>query len=132
MKRSEVIKKYRQEIEAEMERMYRNVVSCYGRIQYQLYIWEDGEIEALQGPQGDNSYLKEKDWEPRTLYYVTKIGGSYINLWDFTDHSKPDDESEAEQEEEEIIEWLVNEYHADEVLDEVIEEYERQEKYEED
>jgi len=131
MKRSEIISAHREVIAAYMVEHYRIVLECGGKVQYKLYIWEDGELEGLEGPQGDNSWLKARDMEPRELFYVCTIGSPYFDPWDCTDHAAPDDEEEREREEREIIDWCVDEYKAaiDEKLDAVIEDAEREEEY---
>ena len=133
MKDSEIIRKFSDVIAAEMVSRYRSVLECAGRVQYQIYIWEDGEIEVLPGPQGDNSYLKAKDYEPRTLVYVRTISSPFFDPWDYTDESAPDDEDERDATEQEIIDWLVDEFRnsTDDILDSVIEEVEREEEMDE-
>ena len=131
MKRSEIIAKYRKEIAAEMVQHYRTVLECSGRIQYKVYVWEDGELECLEGVQGDTSYLRPRDAEPRELYFVCTLSAACFDPWDFADHSAPEDESEREKEEAEIIDYLVDEYETGvfDVLDAVIEEAEQEEQY---
>ena len=133
MKKSEVITKFYADILDAMKKRYRTVVECNGRVQYKIYVWEDGEIECLEGVQGDTCYLKPRSMETRELYYVCTVGGQYIDYWDFSDHSAPEDDAEREAEEQEIIEWLVGEYDNDGAeieLDNAIEEAERAEEYE--
>ena len=120
MKRSEAIETFRKTISEELINRYRSVLECDGRIQYKVYVWEDGEIECLSGPQGDNSWLQAKDTEPRELFYVCKVDSPFFDPWDCADHSAPDDEEEREKERAEIIEWLVDQYA--EQLDAIIEE----------
>lgn len=131
MKRSECITKYYKDIAAAMVERYRTVLECDGRIQYKVYIWEDGEMECLQGVQGDNSWLQARDCEPRELFYVCKIDSPCFDPWDYSDHSAPDDEEEREAERKEIIDYLVGEYETNisDVLDVVIEEAERDESW---
>lgn len=133
MKDSEIISKFSNIIAAEMIARYRTVLECAGRVQYQIYIWEDGEIEVLPGPQGDNSYLKAKDYEPRELVYVLTISSPFFDPWDYTDESAPDVEEEREAAEQEIIDWLVDEYQnsVSDILDSVIEEAKWKEEMEE-
>ena len=130
MKDSVIIRKHRKAIAAAMVDRYRTVLESAGRIQYRIYIWEDGEIECLEGPQGDNGYLKAKDYEPRELVYVRTISSPFFDPWDYTDESAPDDEDEREATEQEIIDWLVDEFRnsTDDILDSVIEEVEREEE----
>lgn len=130
MKNSEIIRKYDSIIADEMVARYRSVLESGGRIQYKVYIWEDGEIETLIGPQGDNSYLKAKDYEPRELVYVRTISSPFFDPWDYTDESAPDDEYEREATEQEIIDWLVEEFQnsTDDIIASVLEEVEREEE----
>ena len=133
MKRSEILEKYSEAICNAMVEAYASVIGCSGRIQYQIYVWEDGEIGRLEGPQGDTCYLKPYDWEPRELFYVCKISEPFINLWEVAGAVPPDDDEEREKEEEEIIDWLVDEYkmNVSDVLSSIIEEAEREEKWDE-
>lgn len=123
MNRSEIISLHREAIASDMVSRYRSVLECGGRIQYKLFIWEDGELEVLEGVQGDNSWLQARDAEPRELFYICTIDCPCFDPWDCTDHAAPDDEEEREREEQEIIDWCVDEYKAaiDEKLDAVIE-----------
>ena len=108
MKKSEIITKHYGAIKAEMTKHYRTVLESGGNIQYGIYIWEDGTIEALEQIQGDNSYLQARNGE--TLCYVCTIDAPCFDPWDFTDHSAPEDETERETERAEIIDWLVSNY----------------------
>lgn len=131
MKRSEIITKYSREIAEVMVERYRSVLECAGRIQYKVYVWEDGELECLEGVQGDNSYLRPRDMEPRELYYVCTIDAPCFDPWDYTDHSAQDDENKREKERGEIIDYLVGEYETNisDALDVVIEEAEQEERF---
>lgn len=110
MNRSEIIKTYRGKILEEMTNCYRTVLNCNGQLQYGIYIWEDGEIETMEQPQGDNSWLQARDGEPRKLVYVATVASPCFDPWDYADHSAPDDPDEQEADREEIVEWLVGEY----------------------
>lgn len=124
MKASEIIAKYRKEIAESMTDAYRTVISHAGRFQYKVYVWSDGEIERLQGPQGDNSCLVPKTNEPRSLYYIATVSEPYINIWDIAGESVPDDEAEKEAKEAEIIDCLTDEYRSnsvDDIIDNAIE-----------
>ena len=110
MKRSEAILKYQDKIKEVMIDRYFSVIDCNGKIQYKVYVWEDGEIEYLEGPQGDNSFLQAKDREPRKLFYVCTVDSPCFDPWDYSDHSAPDDENEREAERSEIIDYLMDSY----------------------
>ena len=131
MKRSEIITENYEAIADEMTELYRTALECDGRIQYKLYIWEDGELESLQGPQGDTSYLQPRSAEPRRLFYVCTVT-AFAGPWDYADHAAPEDEAERETERAEIVDWLMREYRANasDVLDIIIDEAEREERYE--
>ena len=131
MKKSEAITKYSGDIAEIMVNRYRTVLECDGRIQYKIYVWEDGEIECMEGPQGDNSWLQAKNNEPRELFYVCTIDSPCFDPWDYSDHGAPEDDDEREAERSEIIDWLVNDYkdNVSDKLDEIIEEAEREESY---
>ena len=132
MKLSEIITNNYKAITEAMVSMYRTVLKSNGRIQYKIYIWDDGEIVCLEQVQGDNSYLLHIEMEPRALYYVTTIEQPNFDPWDSADHSAPDDEQEREAEEKEIIDWLVQEYETNvgDELDNIISEAEMVEHYE--
>lgn len=116
MTRYEIIKKYEDKIIEAMVEYYEAIVRYNGRVEYSLYIWEDGEIEVLEKTSGDNSWLQAKDWEERELFYVATIKeyGNF-NIWDVIGESMPEDEEEAEKMEEEAIEYLVDEYKREQV-----------------
>lgn len=131
MKRSEAIVTYRDKIIDCMVSNYRAVLGCGGKIQYRIYVWEDGELEELEDVHGSTSYLQAKKYEPRKLYYVCTITAPCFTPWDFADHPAPEDEEEREREEREIIDWLIDEYRATsapEVLDAVILEAKQEEE----
>ena len=132
MKRSEAILKYHDEIKETMINRYRTVLECDGRIQYKVYVWEDGEIECLEGAQGDNSWLQAKDAEPRELFYVCTIDNPYFNPLDYSDHAAPDNEEEREVEKREIIDYLIREYEENitDKIDYIIEDAEQDESFE--
>ena len=131
MKKSEIISSNYNKIIDVMVDRYEDVLISGGRVQYKLFVWEDGEIECLEGCQGDTSYLRPKQNESRELYYVCTIDAPCFDPWDMTDHSAPDDEEEREREKREIIDWLVDEYRhegAEALLDATIEEAEMSEE----
>jgi len=135
MKASEIIISNYDRIKQEMIDLYKTVVSCNGRIQYSLYIWEDGEFERLEEPQGGNGWLKAKQYEPRQLFYITYIDvGPGFSIWDYCEDGRPDDPKEAEELESDIIDWLVCEYEAniDDVLDGIIRDKKEIEEIEEE
>lgn len=117
MNKSEIITAYRKEISQEMIDCYRSVLNCDGTIQYGIYIWDDGEIETLEGCQGDNTYLVAKDWESRKLFYVTTISWPCFCAFDYWDGSAPEDEDEKEKAHQQIIDYLVDEYEREGVSD---------------
>lgn len=132
MKKSEVLKAYRDSIAESMVEHYRAVLESEGRIEYKIYIWDDGELEVMEEVQGSNDYLVAKDWETRTLHYVATIDSPCFDPWDYTEEDKPDDDDERETMEQDIINYLVSEYRREGVWDtlrEIIREAERDEKY---
>ena len=110
MKKSEIIRENLKAISEAMIERYKIVLKCHGQVQYKIYIWEDGEIECLEGPQGDNSRLAPRQNEPRKLFYVTTVDHPFFDPWDMADHSAPDDDAEREAEEADIIDWCVDSY----------------------
>ena len=130
MKRSECIMKYYDDISAAMVEHYRLVLGCNGRIQYKIYIWEDGEIESLQGVQGDSDWLQPRDGEPRELYYVCKVDSPHFDPWEISDSVAPEDDEQAEAERKEIIDQCVDDYESgiDGILSMILEDAKREEE----
>ena len=134
MKNSEAIRKYYDIIRDTLLDCYRSVLECDGRIQYKVYIWEDGEIERLEAVQGDTGWLKARDYEPRDLFYVDLIDAPFFDPWDYTNESVPDEETERDAMKEEIIDYLVESFEADvdDRIDHIIRSAEEEETYERD
>ena len=122
MRRSEAIEANRAAIAEYMVSHYETVMKCHGRIQYSLYLWEDGELEGLEQPQGDCSWLGPRYGEKRKLFFVTTIRG--FNPWDIVDHSVPEDEAQKEEEEQDVIADLVVDYRLgiEDLIDSIIRE----------
>lgn len=78
MKRAEVIEANRERLAEEMRNLYRSVLDCDGRIEYSVYIWDDGEIETLEQTQGGNGWLQPKEWEDRKLYHVADVSAPFF------------------------------------------------------
>lgn len=112
MKDYEVIEANFDRVANAMVEDYRAVLESYGRIQYKLYIWEDGDLESLEQFQGDNSYLVPNRCESRDLFLVDTIDAPFYDPWDFTCDSRPEDEEEAARMEAEINDCMVSEYEA--------------------
>ena len=132
MKRSEIIAAHYDAIISEMIDDYRNVVKYDGRIQYKLYIWDDGEFEWITGPQGDNSWLQPREAETRELFYITTICvDPSFNIWDYSENGEPDDDNEKDKMRDEIIDYLVDGYTdgVRDILDAIIDDAEYREKY---
>jgi len=119
MKRSEIIIANQEAIAEYLVAHYKTVMECHGRIQYDLYIWSDGELEGMEKVSGDNSWLEPNQGENRELFFVTKVTG--FNPLDLVD----DDETE----EADIITELVNDYRQNvyELIDSIIEDAKREE-----
>lgn len=131
MKKADIIRKYYDTIRNALIDCYRTVLKCNGRIQYKIYIWEDGEIERLEAPQGDTGWLKPRNCEPRALFYVDLVDAPFFDPWDYTEEPKPEDESERESMEEEINDYLVDSFiqDVDDRLEHIIEDAEELERY---
>lgn len=125
MTSSEIILKNFGKLKEKMVDLYRSVLNCSGEIQYSLYVWEDGEIQYLEGVQGDSARLYARDSEPRKLVYVDTIQFPFFDVWDNVLDGKPDDPSEAEQVKQETIDWMVYQYEetVSDRLDVIIQEY---------
>lgn len=110
MKKSEIIKKYETAIINAMVKAYEDVVRYNGIFENDIYITEDGEIETVETLRGDNFWLTEG------LFFVTTVKvGVGFDIWDTTESEMPEDEDEAAEMEEELIENLVNEYRTEQV-----------------
>ena len=121
MKKSEIIEKYRAKITEAMKSEYSDVLNSRGVYQCQIYIWDDGEIERLPGPNGDNSWLQPNDCEERELFYVTTVKEPNFDPWMVTDERIPEDDAERETKEKELIDYVFESYDPDAILDQVIE-----------
>lgn len=131
MEKSEIITKFRKEIAEAMTDRYQVVLESEGRIQYKIYCWEDGEIEMLEGCQGDNTWLQPKSGEPRELFCIATVSAPCFYAFDYTDEPEPDDDDEREKMRGEIIEYLVDEYRREGVsdaLDAILDEAEQEEE----
>lgn len=128
-KKFEIIRAHLSEIKDAMITRYRTVINCRGRIQYRLYIWEDGEIEALEQVQGDHTYLAPLSGETRELYYIFTVAAPGYDPRDQITDPLPDSEEEQEALFEEVDAWMVDEYKdgLDDVLDVILEEAEQEE-----
>lgn len=129
MKKSEAIRANYNDLIDVMVDYYRACLDSEGNMQYTVYIWSDGEVQTLESFQGSNNYLVPNDYEPRELYHVCTITTS--SPWDYAgDVSIPDDPDERDNLEQEVINWLVDEYRregAPETLDSAITEAELEE-----
>ena len=94
-----------------------------------VYIWDTGDIECQEAVRGDRSWLAASDSNPHELYFVCTVEVEpSFNLWDVAGEAIPEDETEAEEKRQEIIDWLVDEYKqegASAVLDAEIEDREK-------
>lgn len=131
MKKTEIILANYAAIVAAMIEHYQTVIACEGRLQYDIYIWSDGELDILEQFQGGNSYLRPVDGETRNLYYVTTVGGQLCNIWDLAWETPPEDPDELKTAEEEITAWLLDEYrnNIDDVMDRIIEDAKLEDLY---
>lgn len=100
MTKSEIITKYADTIMETMVDRFREVLKAHGRTQYKIYVWEDGEMECLLGPQGDNSYLAPRSGENRDLVYVDTVSYTGFNPQEIDDEAP----------EAEVIDACVDEY----------------------
>lgn len=132
MKNSEILATNYARIIEKMTDLYRSVLDSDGRIQYKAYIWSDGEFEILEDVQGGNSFLKARDSETRELIPICTISAPCFDPWDYTDHSKPENEVDQETEREEIVSWLIDEYpeQAEAILDGIIDDARQEECFE--
>lgn len=94
MKKSEVIREYndqiRDSIVDSLVEVAQIAIENETIMQEQIYIWSDGEIETLWGPEGDNSFLVAKDYEDRQIFHVATVSGKgYGSLFeDYKDQAE--------------------------------------------
>lgn len=130
MKKSEIILANQEAIADYLVSHYRTVMECHGSVQYDLYIWSDGELEGMQRVSGDSTWLAPRNGESRELYFVTKVTG--YNPWDLVDdHPVPEDDEQREAEEQDLITELVHAYKLNvyELIDSIVEDAKREERY---
>ena len=125
MTRKELIEKYYDELREEIIDCYRCVLKCWRTgINYQVYIWEDGEIEFLEQVNPDNGWLQPKQHETRELYYICTVSELGFDPWDCWVEFVPEDEDEFDKIEaeiiEEVVDWWVREGKEDEFLKEAM------------
>ena len=129
MTRRELIEKYYDELREEIIDCYRCVLKCWRTgINYQVYIWEDGEFEFLEQVNPGTGWLHPNQCESRELYYICTVSESGFNPWDGWCEEYPNDETEEEKIEKELIDecvdWWVGEGKADELIEEAMKEKE--------
>ena len=129
MKTSTLIETYREELAQAMIEAYRTVIRCDGRIQVSLYMSDDGSITTYEAVQGDRSWLANPDLRCITIVSVSPS----FSIWDASEAGEPDDPQEAQSLRDEIEEFLMDSYReaVDEEIDNLIEDYVREEKFDE-
>ena len=130
MKKSEIITRFAPALETEMVRCYRSVLESAGRIQYGLYIWNDGEVMVHEEIQGDNVTVRPGNSETRELFPVLTVAAPFVDVFDLAGMDRPEDSAEADAAEAEAIDWLVDQYAsegASEQLDSAIRDVEMEE-----
>lgn len=114
MKRSVVLDKHRETIIAAMRKYYERMLQEEGRLQYVIFITEDGRIYTLEDIAGGTSSLDADD-----LLYVTTIHKKNP-VWGCIDTPVPEDEDEREDLKQGIIECMMDDYDPEWKLDEII------------
>lgn len=129
MKKSEAITASAAKISDALINAYRAVLESGGRMQYKVYLWDDGDVQTLPGVQGDTCRLEPRAGESRNLYYLTTVEAPGFDPWDAADHSAPDDPDERSAEEAEIIDWTMDAYKENlySILDNLLLDAEREE-----
>lgn len=108
MKASEIITTHRNEIAEAIRDHLKTVYRCGGRLEYQMYIWDDGEIECLESVSGSSVWLAPKDSEPRRLIHVTTVKAPGFCPWDGCYDDIPEDAEERERAEAIIIDEIMS------------------------
>lgn len=135
MKLSEIIELNYDRISDAMYDAYEEVIKSDGAVQVDIYIWSDGEIETLHEAQGSNSFLVAKDWESRTLYYITTVASPFFDWRNYAEESVPDKDEEPivyELMKKEVIDYLLENSEHETELELVLERAKQEEKYEEE
>ena len=130
MKRSEILVKYRDEIEKSMVKCYRNVLEGGSRTQYTIYIWDNGKIVEYEDVEGGNSELVPSDWVTQEFFCVDKISMPFYDPFDGVWYEDiPEDEDEKEKMAKELLDAEVEAY--EENLSDYYDEMIREAKYDE-
>ncbi len=111
----EVIEANEEKIIAEMESCYRSVLECDGRVEYKIYVWEDGEIEIFEDVQGGTTYLKANEYEERWLYGVTRVSFPNFDPFESYPETIPEDEDERDALREELIDEQMSYYSSESI-----------------
>lgn len=144
MTKSEVLKEHSEEFMQAMREAYIDLMHCAAptKCEYELYIWEDGEIETLLKPVGSSGFLQAKQEEPRWLDYVCRVRAD--DVWQYMDAEKPSEwdydtqeeyekaTAEAEAMEAEAIEELCAQYDPEEAFYWIMKEIIQDEKLDEE
>lgn len=128
MKKSEIIINNYDTILNALGACYRDALESDGRMQYALYVWEDGEIEILPKVSGDHTYLIPKECEPRQLVHVMTVGGYNFHYSENLNGTETEDDIGI------WLDELTSQYMNDQAecdLDDRIEELKREEEPEE-
>lgn len=80
------------EIKTEVEDCYINALKSGGRVCYQLYLWEDGELLTNEVLTGSNSWMQPRAGEGRQLYRLTDI---MADPWGAGDYDLEDERQRA-------------------------------------
>lgn len=126
MKTSELIRANYDRIIDCMLARYRCSMECNGRTIYQIYIWDDGELEVNETVPGSHDWPAPREGSSHDLHYILDVQG--FNPWDIADCREPDDEEEADAMRQELIDMAVDSYRdlqAEINLDGVIEDREK-------
>lgn len=122
MKKSELVRKYREGIETEMLRQYKANINCRD-IETLIFLWKDGRVDTFDRVNGSSCSPRTDD----DLIYVCSVGCD-----DWADYC---DRPEAGQTWEELEEftkaWMISQYMdtVSDLVDEIIETMEFNEKY---
>lgn len=124
--KSDVIENFRDEISDALKECTENALRSMGRVQYEIYCWEDDGVEIAEGTT-DRLRVNENN-RYQHLYHIADISA---DMWDLLSYLQIDSVDDINEDDlENYIINYVEEIDWDEKVDELIEEvyYENEEE----
>lgn len=114
----ELIEEHRKEIAKSMVEAYRETLECYGALEKVIYLWNDGSVTTFNRTSGSSDFVVPRgddEWCEAIAVVDARVNDQ-SGLFDLAGSEMPEDEEEAAEKEKEIIDWLVSEYNAYDVI----------------